>query len=81
MNSTLDKRLRKVERRRRTLQTENDALIEEMLSAFMVVFKMMHGREPTAAEIEEERISLIHRKPSNLSETINELEKMVYTKE
>ena len=76
-----ESRLRKLERTHKMTQSENAAFISELLSAFVDIFKMMHGREPTAAEIEEERISLIHRKPSNLSETINELEKMVYTKE
>lgn len=52
--------------------------VQDRLEAFKAAFVLMYDRQPTAEEIEEERVSLLNPKPVNLSDTITEIEKMVY---
>ena len=52
--------------------------VQDRLEAFKAAFVLMYDRQPTEEEIEEERVSLLNPKPVNLSDTITEIEKMVY---
>ena len=62
-----------------SLEHKKKQSVQEQIDTFIQLFQLMYDREPTQEEIENERQSIMKRKPADIIQTAAEIDKLVYS--
>ena len=62
-----------------SLEHKKKQSVQEQIDTFIQLFQLMYDRDPTQEEIENERQSIMKRKPADIIQTAAEIDKLVYS--